>query len=47
MLKTEDLVEYVQRTNPNMNKEKLLKELAKSNSSTAALVYEFVNHFRK
>lgn len=46
MLKTEDLVEYVRRTNPNMDKKKLLEELSKSDSS-AALVYEFVNHFGK
>lgn len=47
MLRTEDLVEYVRRTNPSMDKKKLLEELSKSNSSTAALIYEFVNHFRK
>lgn len=47
MLKTEDLVEYVRRTNPNMDKKKLLEELSKSDSSAAALVYEFVNHFGK
>lgn len=47
MLRTEDLVEYVRRTNPNMDKKKLLEELSKSDSSTAALIYEFVNHFGK
>lgn len=47
MLKTEDLLEYVKRTNPGMDKEKLLEELSKNGSSTSALVYEFVNHFRK
>lgn len=47
MLKTEDLLEYVKRTNPGMNMEKLLEELSRSDSSTAALVYEFVNHYRK
>lgn len=47
MLKTEDLLTYVQRTNKNITKEKLLEELAKSDSSTAALIYEFVNHFGK
>lgn len=47
MLKTKDLLEYVKRTNPGMDMDKLLKELAKSNSSASALVYEFVNHFRK
>ena len=47
MLKTEDLLEYVRRTNPDMDNEKLLKELSKSDSSTAALVYEFVNHYGK
>ena len=47
MLKTEDLVEYVRRANPGMDKEKLLEELSKSDSSTVALIYEFVNHFGK
>lgn len=47
MLKTEDLVEYVRRTNPNMDKEKLLEELSKSDSSVVSLIYEFVNHFGK
>lgn len=47
MLKTEDLLEYIRRTNPGMNMEKLLEELSKSDSSASALVYEFVNHFRK
>lgn len=47
LLKTEDLVEHVRRTNPNMDKKKLIEELSKSDSSTAALIYEFVNHFGK
>lgn len=47
MLKTEDLVEYVRRTNPNMDKKKLLEELSKNDSSASALVYEFVNYFGK
>lgn len=47
MLKTEDLVEYVRRTNPGMDKEKLLEELSKIDSSAVALIYEFVNHFGK
>ncbi len=47
MLRTEDLVEYVKRTNPDMDKRKLIEELSKSDSSTAALIYEFVNHFGK
>ena len=47
MLNCETLLEYVQRTNPGMNMDKLLKELSKSDSSTVALVYEFVNHFGK
>ena len=47
MLNCETLLEYVPRTNPGMYKEKLLEELSKSDSSTAALIYEFVNHFGK
>ena len=47
MLNCETILEYVQRTNPGMNMDKLLKELSKSDSSTVALVYEFVNHFGK
>ena len=39
MLKTEDLVEYVRRTNPGMDKEKLLEELSKIDSSAVALIY--------
>lgn len=47
MLNCETLLEYVKRTNPEMNMDKLLEELSKSNSSTTALIYEFVNHFGK
>lgn len=35
----EELLSYVQRTNPDMTKDKLIKELGKSNYSTRGLVY--------
>lgn len=42
MLKTEDLVEYVKRTNPDMDKKKLIKELSKSDSSASSLIREWL-----
>lgn len=46
MLKTEDLVEYVRRTNPNMDKKKLLEELEKSDSSASSLIREWLIYTR-
>ena len=38
MIELDKLVEYVQRTNPTMTKEKLIDELGKSRYSSIALV---------
>lgn len=46
MLKTEDLLTYVQRTNKNITKEKLLEELAKSDSSASSLIREWLIYAR-
>lgn len=46
MLKTEDLFEYVRRTNPNMDKKKLLEELARSDSSASSLIREWLIYTR-
>lgn len=35
----EELLNYVQRTNPDMTKEKLVEELGKSNYSARGLIY--------
>lgn len=35
----EELLNYVQRTNPNMTKEKLIEELGKSDYSARGLIY--------
>lgn len=42
MLKTEDLVEYVRRANPGMDKDRLLEELSKSDSATSSLIREWL-----
>lgn len=46
MLKTEDLVEYVRRTNPNMDKKKLLEELANSDSPASSLIRKWLIYTR-
>ena len=38
MIELDKLVEYVQRTNPTMTREKLIEELGKSRYSSIALV---------
>ena len=38
MIELDELLEYVQRTNPTMTREKLIKELGKSRYSSIALV---------
>ena len=38
MIELDKLLEYVQRTNPTMAKEKLIKELSKNRYSSIALV---------
>ena len=38
MIELDKLLEYVQRTNPTMTKEKLIEELGKSRYSSIALV---------
>lgn len=38
MIELNELVEYVQRTNPTMKREKLIEELNKSRYSSIALV---------
>ena len=38
MIELDKLVEYVQRTNPTMTREKLIEELSKSRYSSIALV---------
>ena len=38
MIELDKLLEYVQRTNPTMTKEKLIKELDKNRYSSIALV---------
>lgn len=42
MLKVEGLLDYVRKTNPEMNKKKLLEELGKSNSSASSLIREWL-----
>ena len=37
-LTVEELLSYVQRTNPDMTKEKLIEELGKSDSSARGLI---------
>ena len=41
------LLEYVQKTNPTMTKEKLIKELGKCHYSAVALVMVFENNKEK
>ena len=38
MIELDELLEYVQKTNPTMTKEKLIKELGKNRYSSIALV---------
>ena len=38
MIELDKLVEYIQKTNPEMTKEKLIEELSKSRYSSIALV---------
>ena len=38
MIELDRLVEYVQKTNPTMTKEKMIEELSKSRYSSIALV---------
>ena len=38
MIELDKLVEYIQKTNPTMTKEKLIKELGKNRYSSVALV---------
>lgn len=38
MIELDKLVEYVQKTNPTMTKEKLIEELSKNRYSSIALV---------
>ena len=38
MIELNELLEYVQRTNPTMTKEKLIKEFCKNRYSSIALV---------
>lgn len=38
MIELDSLLEYIQRTNPTMTREKLIKELGKSRYSSIALV---------
>ena len=38
MIELNELLEYVQRTNPTMTKEKLIEELSKSGYSSIALI---------
>ena len=38
MIELDKLVEYVQKTNPTMTREKLIEELSKSRYSSIALV---------
>ena len=38
MIELNELLEYVQRTNPTMTKEKLIKDLRKNRYSSIALV---------
>lgn len=42
MLKTEDLLSYVQRTNKWMSKDRLLEDLEKSYSSASSLIREWL-----
>lgn len=41
-----ELLEYVQRTNPDMTKEKLIEELGKSDYSARGLIY-IASHIKK
>lgn len=43
MEKLEELLHYIQKTNPTMTKEKLLEELGKCSYSAKALIYTFKN----
>lgn len=43
MIELDKLLEYVQRTNPTMAKEKLIEELGKSRYSSIALVMVLQN----
>ena len=43
----DELLRYVQRTNPDMTKEKLIKELGKCHYSAVALVMVFENNKEK
>lgn len=43
----DELLRYVQKTNPEMTKEKLIKELEKCHYSTVALVMLFENNKEK
>ena len=45
-LTVDELLSYVQRTNPDMTKEKLIEELDKSDYSARGLIY-IASHIKK
>lgn len=46
-MKINELLKYVKKTNPEMTKEKLIKELGKCHYSAVALVMVFENNKEK
>lgn len=47
MIELNELLEYIQRTNPTMTREKLIEELDKCRYSAVALVMVFENNKEK
>lgn len=43
MIELDKLLEYVQRTNPEMTRDKLIEELGKCEYSARALIFGFQN----
>ena len=46
MNKVDELLEYVQKTNAEMTREKLLEELGRNPASTICLLLEFATSWR-
>ena len=47
MIEIQELLRYVQRTNPQMTEEKLREELSKSNYSSMAILFTMENVKKK
>jgi hypothetical protein len=43
----DELLEYIQKTNPEMTRKKLVEELGRTDSSTKSIIREFILIYRK